>query len=248
MATSDTLKLDTILQTRGLISGYGRVETLHGVDINVPASGITTIVGPNGSGKSTLLKSLIGLVRPWEGDVLFNGRQVAGEAVHHLVRDGMCMVPQGRVVFPYLTVEENLRISAFTVRDQSVINERLEAALDFFPSLAKRRRRPANNLSGGEQTMLSLGKAIMLHPRLLLLDEPSLGLSPKNVDMVFDHVVALAEQGLPTMIVEQNTRKGLSVADHAIVLVLGTVRYEGRPDILEEEVDLAKLFLEGEDG
>lgn len=248
MATSDPQGPDTILQTRNLVSGYGRVETLHGVDINVPARGITTIVGPNGSGKSTLLKSVVGLVQPWEGEVVFNGMQVAGKAVHQLVRDGMCMVPQGRVVFPYLTVEENLRISAFTVRDQETISQRLAEAMEFFPSLARRRRRPANNLSGGEQTMLSLGKAIMLRPRLLLLDEPSLGLSPKNVDMVFDHVVALAEQGLPTMIVEQNTRKGLSVADHAIVLVLGTVRYEGRPDVLEEEIDLAKLFLEGEDG
>lgn len=237
---------DPILQTRNLVSGYGRVETLHSVDIEVPPRGITTIVGPNGSGKSTLLKSIVGLVPPWEGDVLFDGQQIAGRAVHDLVRNGICMVPQGRVVFPDLSVEENLLVSAFTVRDDALRRERLEAAYGFFPVLAERRSRPANNLSGGEQTMLSLGKAIMLRPRLLLLDEPSLGLSPKNVDMVFTYVVSLAEQGLPTIIVEQNVRKGLSVADHAIVLVLGTVRFEGPPDRLESEVDLAKLFLEGE--
>lgn len=233
-----------ILQTRGLVSGYGRVETLHGIDVDVPARGITTIVGPNGSGKSTLLKSVVGLLRPWEGDVLFDGRQVGGKAVHKLVREGLCLVPQGRVVFPNLTVEENLRISGFTLRDERVLNERLEAAFEFFPSLVQRRRYLANNLSGGEQTMLALGKAIMLSPRLLLLDEPSLGLSPKNMDMVFAHVVSLAERGMPILIVEQNVRKGLSVADHAIVLVLGVVRFEGRPDELESKVDLARLFLE----
>lgn len=235
-----------ILTTKSLTSGYGRVETLHGVDVEVPSRGITTIVGPNGSGKSTLLKSIVGLVRPWEGEVMFGGREVAGMAVHDLVREGMCMVPQGRVVFPELTVEENLRINAFTVRDAEVLESRLQAAFDFFPVLSNRRRQPASNLSGGEQTMLALGKAIMLRPRLLLLDEPSLGLSPKNVDMVFEYVVTLASEGLPTMIVEQNVRKGLAVADHAIVLVLGMVRFEGSPGGLEERVDLAKLFLEGE--
>jgi len=155
------------------------------------------------------------------------------------------MVPQGRVVFPLLTVEENLVINAFSVKDKSVVQERLQKAFDFLPILAERRKQFAGNLSGGEQVMLSIAKVLMQSPKLLLLDEPSLGLSPKMVDFIYDRVQVLAESGVNVLVVEQNVRKALSVADHVVVLVLGDVRFEGTPQDLEGTVDLGTLFLEG---
>ena len=155
------------------------------------------------------------------------------------------MVPQGRVVFPLLTVEENLVINAFSVKDKNVVQERLQKAFDFLPILSERRKQFAGNLSGGEQVMLSIAKVLMQSPKLLLLDEPSLGLSPKMVDFIYDRVQALADNGVNILVVEQNVRKALSVADHVVVLVLGDVRFEGNPQDLESKVDLGTLFLEG---
>jgi branched-chain amino acid transport system ATP-binding protein len=233
------------VETRDLVSGYGRLETLHGINVTIPSEGVTVIIGPNGSGKSTLLKTLIGLVRAWSGDILLDGRDVSGVRTHQLVRRGICMVPQGRVVFPMLSVEENLAMSAFSINNARVVRERINEAYAFLPLLNERRRQLAGSLSGGEQVMLSLAKAVMLKPRLLMLDEPSLGLAPKLVDMVYEKLSVLAHGGLATMLVEQNVRKGLSIADHVVVLTLGSVRFEGSPDRLESEVDLGRLFLEG---
>jgi len=235
----------TALRTRGLVSGYGRVETLHGVDIDVPRAGITAIIGPNGSGKSTLLKAVAGLLKPWEGTVLLGDHDVTGLAAHTLVPRGMCMVPQGRTVFPLLTVEENLLMNAFTVKSSEEVQRRLAETYEFIPLLKDRRTQFASNLSGGEQVMLSIGKVTMLKPELLLLDEPSLGLSPKMIDSVYHRVSELTNGGLTTLLVEQNVRKALSVASRMIVLVLGEVRFSGTPAELESSVDLGKLFLEG---
>jgi branched-chain amino acid transport system ATP-binding protein len=234
-----------LLETRDLVSGYGRVQTLHGISVEVPTVGVTVVIGPNGSGKSTLLKTVMGLVRAWSGEILFDGADVCRIATHDLVRRGICMVPQGRVVFPLLSVEENLSMSAYSISDRRVVGERIEEAYEFLPLLRERRRQTAGSLSGGEQVMLSLAKVVMLKPRLLMLDEPSLGLSPKLVDLVYEKLAALAGGGLTTMLVEQNVRKGLSIADRVIVLALGEVRFMGTPDRLEAEVDLGRLFLEG---
>lgn len=236
---------DSILSTRGLVSGYGRVETLHGVDVEVPRSCTTAIIGPNGSGKSTLLRSIAGLLKPWRGSVVLGGTTITGLPAHRLVAHGMCMVPQGRVVFPLLTVAENLRMSAFTVRSRAEVDSRIREVFEFFPVLAERRDQLAGSLSGGEQVMLSIAKAIMVKPRLLLLDEPSLGLSPKLVDFVYDRIAALRQGGLTTLLVEQNVRKALDVADNVVVLVLGEVRFQGPPAHLEQAIDLGTLFLEG---
>lgn len=234
---------DPLLRTSALISGYGRLETLHGVDVHAPRGRITTVIGPNGSGKSTLLKTVAGLVRTWSGSTTLDGTEVAGLRAHQLVRRGLCMVPQGRVVFPFLTVEENLRMCGYSVRAERELRQRVEEAFEFLPLLAERRRQLANTLSGGEQVMLSLAKVIMQRPRLLLLDEPSLGLSPKVIELVYQKITELT--GLTTVIVEQNVRKALAVADHVVVLVLGTVRYQGDVARLEAEVDLGRLFVEG---
>lgn len=245
MADSTVVTPTSILATRGLVSGYGRVETLHGVDIDVPAGRTTAIIGPNGSGKSTLLKSISGLLKPWSGSVDLSGIAITGLAAHRLVSHGMCTVPQGRVVFPLLTVEENLRMSAFTVRSRAQVESRIREVFEFAPALAERSDQLASSLSGGEQVMLSIAKAIMVKPRLLLLDEPSLGLSPKLVDLVYDRIGALREGGLTTLLVEQNVRKALDVADNVIVLVLGEVRFQGPPAELEATIDIGTLFLEG---
>jgi len=234
-----------ILEVRDLVSGYGRIETLHGVSIDVPVGGITAIIGPNGSGKSSLLKSVSGLIRTWSGNVLLDGKDITNLAAHKLVSEGMTMVPQGRVVFPQLSVQENLTINAFTVKSKHVVQERLEEVYAFLPILSERRKQFAGNLSGGEQVMLSIAKVLMQKPKLLLLDEPSLGLSPKIVDFVYDRIQHLANNGVDVLVVEQNTKKALAIANHVVVLVLGDVRFEGTPDSLEKEIDLGTLFLEG---
>jgi branched-chain amino acid transport system ATP-binding protein len=234
-----------LLETRGLVSGYGRVETLHGVDIDVPAGGITAIIGPNGSGKSTLLKAVAGIIKPWSGEVRLAGTDITNQPAHRRVGSGMSMVPQGRVVFPYLTVEENLRMCAFTIRSREEVNKRLAETYEFMPLLKERSRQFASSLSGGEQVMLSIAKVIMQKPQILLLDEPSLGLSPKMVDFVYARIAELTSAGLTTLLVEQNVRKALSVASHVIVLVLGEVRFHGEVEELERTVDLGTLFLEG---
>ncbi len=236
---------EILLSTRGLVSGYGRIETLHGVDIDVPAGSITAVIGPNGSGKSTLLKSICGLLKPWKGEVLLANENITGQPAHKLVERGLCTVPQGRVVFPFLTVEENLAMSAYAVKSRDEVARRTEAAYDFIPVLRDRNKQLANNLSGGEQVLLSVAKVIMQSPQMLLLDEPSLGLSPKMIEFVYEKIGELTRSGITTFLVEQNVRKALSVADHVIVLVLGELRYMGSPDKLESEIDLGKLFLEG---
>ena len=236
---------NSILEVKKLISGYGKVETLHGIDMSVPRGGITAIIGPNGSGKSSLLKSISGLIKTWDGNVFLDGKDVTNYPANKLVYEGITMVPQGRVVFPLLTIEENLIINAFAIKDKKVIQERLEKVYEFLPILSERRGQYAGNLSGGEQVMLSMAKVLMQNPKLLLLDEPSLGLSPKMVDFIYDKVQALAASGIDVLVVEQNVRKALQVADQVVVLVLGEVRYQGSPEELEKTVDLGTLFLEG---
>jgi branched-chain amino acid transport system ATP-binding protein len=234
-----------MLQTRGLVSGYGRLETLHGVDVEVPRGQVTAVIGPNGSGKSTLLKTAAGLLRTWRGSTLLEGEDISGRPAHARVRRGLCMVPQGRVVFPFLTVAENLRMSAYPVRPERELAERAEQAYEFLPVLAERRNAQAHTLSGGEQVMLAIAKVIMQRPRLVLLDEPSLGLSPRLIDLVYQKVTELAASGITIMIVEQNVRKALAAAGNVVVLVLGNVRYQGDASRLADEVDLGRLFLEG---
>jgi len=236
---------DSILDVRNLISGYGKVETLHGVNVTVPSGGITSVIGPNGSGKSSLLKAVCGLIKVWSGEVILEGNDITNTPANKLVYQGVTMVPQGRVVFPTLTVEDNLKVNAFSSRDKQVIAERLERAFEFLPILRERRGQYAGNLSGGEQVMLSVAKALMQNPKLLVLDEPSLGLSPKMVDFIYERVQTLAREGVDVLVVEQNVRKALEISDHVVVLVLGEVRYEGGAKNVNDEIDLGRLFLEG---
>lgn len=236
---------ESILQINNLVSGYGKIETLHGASLDIPRGRVTAVIGPNGSGKSTLLKSIAGLLKPWSGSIELDGIEIAALPAHKLLHLGMCTVPQGRVVFPFLTVEENLRMNAYTIRNRAEVDRRVEAAFEFVPALRERRKQMASNLSGGEQVLLSLAKVVTQEPTILLLDEPSLGLSPKMMAHVYETIDGFAERGITTFLVEQNVRMALEVADFVAVLVLGEVRYLGSPQQLEKDVDLGTLFLEG---
>lgn len=242
--TQTAVKTGNILTVRGLVSGYGRIKTINGIDVDVPRGEITIVIGPNGSGKSTFMKAVAGLLKTWEGSVHLGDKDITGVPAHDLVTEGLCMVPQGRVVFPMLTVEDNLKMSAYTLSKKET-QDRIPEVWKLFPVLEQKRNDMANMLSGGEQVMLSLAKAVMLRPQLLLLDEPSLGLSPKVMDQVYDTILQFKKQGMTVLIVEQNVRKGLTVADNVVTLVLGDVRYQGPAADLEKNIDLGTLFMEG---
>jgi len=233
-----------ILSAEELRVGYGGgYDVLRGVSLTISDVCITGIAGPNGSGKSTFLKAVAGLLRPRAGTVRFFGEDVTALPAYARVHKGLCFVSQGRVVFPFLTVEENLVTAGFTLKDPRLIQERIAEVYEFFPVLKERRRQTAHRLSGGEQTMLALAKALLLRPKLLMLDEPSLGLSPKFVDQIYERIVQIRQTGIPILIVEQNVRKLLTVVDRVCILALGRKQFEGTPSELLSQVDLTATFF-----
>ena len=234
-----------ILRTEGIRAGYDRMEILHGINLHIGPSELVAIVGPNGSGKSTTLKSLIGLLVPTHGKVTYQGEDITGVRTDLLVRKGIGYVPQGRIVFPRMTVVENLRLGAFFEQSRDKINTALEWVLEFFPELRARLKQRAANLSGGEQQMLAIGRALMSSPQLLLLDEPSLGLSPRYVGIVFGKVLDLKAEGLPILMVEQNATRALEAADRAYVLDMGRVAFEGPGPELLAKPEVQALYLGG---
>ncbi len=231
----------SVLQLSDVFAGYGEVEILHGVAMVVEAGEVVAIIGPNGAGKSTLLKAVFGLVPVHAGHVLLSGNDVTNEAPHQLVDAGLAYVPQVDNVFPSLTIEENLEMGGFTRRDG--LRERLERAYQLFPDLAGRRRELAGRLSGGQRQMLALARALMLEPELLLLDEPSAGLSPKMVGSVFEKMSEVNRDGTAILLVEQNVREALAFSRRAYVLVTGENRLEGESRELLQHEDVGRLFL-----
>ncbi len=232
-----------MLDVHDVCAGYGGMSILHEVSIAVKEGEIACLLGPNGSGKSTLAKVVIGLLKPSVGKILLNGEDITGWVTGDILRKGICLVPQGRIVFPYMSVLENLRMGGYTLREKEVLEDRIEEAYDLFPVLRSRRNEMSRNLSGGEQTMLCIARSTLLRPQLLILDEPSLGLSPKYVGMVYDKIVELKENGMTMLIIEQNVRRALSVASHAFILDLGRNRFEGSTEDLKKRIDLAELYL-----
>jgi len=213
-----------ILIVHGLRSGYGHKRILNGVSLDVKAGEIVALLGPNGAGKSTLLKTIFGLLPAWEGTVTFKGAIIQNHRPEQNVREGLAYVPQGGRVFPDLTVQENLELGGFVLRDKRQRRERMERVFHLFPILAERCKQLAGNLSGGERQMLALGSALMTEPRLLLLDEPSLGLAPQAVQETLATVKRLnTELGTAIMLVEQNVREALSIAHRVYVLRMGEV-------------------------
>jgi branched-chain amino acid transport system ATP-binding protein len=231
-----------LLELRGLQAGYGRVEVLRGVDLRVERGEIVALLGSNGAGKSTLNNSVSGLVPTRGGQVLFDGRDITGLHYRKVVQAGLIQVPEGRRVFPNLTVRENLELGAFArARERRGAN--LERVFTIFPRLAERRTQAAGTMSGGEQQMLAIGRGIMAEPRLLILDEPSLGLSPLLVEELFELVLRLHRDGLALLLVEQNVAQSLAIADRAYVLENGSIGFHGTPQALLASPELKQAYL-----
>ena len=217
-----------MLEVSGLHSGYGKIEILKSLTLKVPIGKIVSLIGSNGAGKTTFLMTLSGIVRATKGEIRFEGKAIQNLAADGIVRLGISQVPEGRCVFQRLTVKENLDLGAYTRRNGEEIEKDLEELLTLFPLLKHRLKTLAGNLSGGEQQMLAMARALMARPRLLLLDEPSLGLAPKMVDTVFSLIHRINQSGITILLVEQNAWKALDLADFAYVIEGGKIRLEGK--------------------
>ena len=216
-----------MLELKGLSSGYGAIEALKSIDMRIDKGEIVTLIGANGAGKSTTLRSITGLVAPTSGEVIFEGRTLNGKPTHQITALGISMVPEGRAIFANLTVLENLEMGAYLQKDRAKNAESLERVFTLFPRLKERRKQAGGTLSGGEQQMLAIGRAMMARPRLLLLDEPSLGLAPLLVHAIFGAIDAINKEGTTILLVEQNANAALRHAHRAYVLETGTIVMEG---------------------
>jgi len=232
-----------LLDVHHVNSGYGEMTILRDISMRVDAGEVVTLIGPNGAGKSTLLKTIFGLLMPTEGRIRFEDTDITGFKPPTLVRRGMSYVPQVDNVFPSLTVQENLEMGAFVRGDG--LAERLEEMYTFFPTLRLKRKQRVGGLSGGERQMVAMGRALMLDPRLLLLDEPSAGLSPRLVGMVFEKMAEINQTGVALLIVEQNARQALRLSHRGYVLASGQVRLEGKGDQLLSDEEVGRLYLGG---
>ncbi|MCG8359395.1 MAG: ABC transporter ATP-binding protein [Kiloniellales bacterium] len=224
---------------------YKKVMALKGISLNVPAGGIVTIIGANGAGKSTTLRAISGLVPLSGGEIWFDGARIDGRAPEQVVGAGIAHVPEGRRVFPDLTVEENLRTGAFLRRDKAAVERDLTMVYEHFPRLEERQRQLAKTMSGGEQQMLAIGRALMSDPKVLLLDEPSMGLSPVMVQEIANIIVEINRRGVPVVLVEQNAELALRLADYAYVLETGSVALEGPAFELHENDHVRRAYLGG---
>jgi branched-chain amino acid transport system ATP-binding protein len=222
---------------------YGNIQALKGISFNVPEGSIVALLGANGAGKSTTLKSISGLVPPIRGTIAFGGRRIDELPSEQIVRRGISHVPEGRELFPELTVLENLKMGAYTRTDKHDIQESLDQVQAHFPILAERRAQLAGTLSGGEQQMLAIGRALMARPRLMLLDEPSLGLAPMLVEEIFRIIREIHEAGTTVLLVEQNANKALSIADYGYVLETGTISLAGASRDLLRDDDVRRSYL-----
>jgi len=233
-----------LLELSDVVAGYEEVEVLRGVSLAVRAGEIACIIGANGAGKSTLLRTVFGMVQPREGAIRFAGEAITRRSSLEVLRRGIGYVPQGRCNFPAMSVEENLEMGAYLRRDARVRGD-IEALLARFPMLATKRRDPAGTLSGGQQQILEMAIALLLNPRLLMVDEPSLGLDPRMVEIVFDTLLAINGEGTTILMVEQNAKKALSVSHRGFVLELGRNRFEGTGRELLDNPDVRQHYLGG---
>ena len=232
----------TMLSVHGLRSGYGKIEVLHDVDIAIEQGQIVTLIGANGAGKTTLLKTISGLIRSTAGAIEFEGESIARKAPHKITALGLCQVPEGRAILKRMTVIDNLRMGAY-VRSDSEIDDDIAKVFERFPALAERRDRMAGTLSGGEQQMLAIGRALVARPRLLLLDEPSLGLAPKFITLIFQTLRELQAEGKTILLVEQNARQALQIADRAYVMERGKIALSGTGRELLNMPEVQRTYL-----
>jgi ABC-type branched-subunit amino acid transport system ATPase component len=234
-----------LLELRDVDAGYGSIQILHGVSLHVNPSEVVSIIGPNGAGKSTAFKVIMGLITHLGGTIVFAGTRLVGQRPDRILGFGLGYVPQGRVVFSTMTVRENLEMGAYLERDKAKMSAAMDYVFTLFPRLGERRRQVAGTMSGGEQQMLAMGRALMMRPKMMMLDEPSLGLSPRFVDDVFDKIVELAKGGLTMMLVEQNAARALEISDRGYVLELGRNRFEGSGADLLANPDVRRMYLGG---
>jgi branched-chain amino acid transport system ATP-binding protein len=235
-----------LLELRDVQAGYGSIQILHGVSLTVNEGEIISVIGPNGAGKSTTFKVIMNLITFLGGEVVFEGRSLVGQRPDRVLGLGLGYVPQGRVVFSTMTVRENLEMGAYLERDPAKVKAAMDYVFTLFPRLAERPRQLAGTMSGGEQQMLAMGRGLMMRPRMLMLDEPSLGLSPRFVDEVFDKTVEMARAGLTVMLVEQNAARALEISDRGYVLELGRNRFEGTGRQLLDNPEVRRMYLGGQ--
>ncbi|MDE0113318.1 MAG: ABC transporter ATP-binding protein [Albidovulum sp.] len=237
-----------MLEVRDLYVDYGKIAAVRGVSFSVGAGEIVAVIGANGAGKTSTLNAAAGIIRPTEGDIRFNGETMTGHAAHRYIREGIVQVPEGRMIFRTLTVLENLQVGAYRLGSYLLGRASPEDVLQRFPMLADRLHEPASNLSGGQAQMLAVARGLMAKPSLLLLDEPTLGLSPIAVEEVFNLISALRSEGLTILIVEQNVRRTLAVADRGYVVEGGRIVLQGSADDLSRDDRLVARYLGVDDG
>ena len=236
---------DPILDVQNLVGGYGKMTILNGTTFSVPKGSITTVIGPNGAGKSTVFKAIFGLLKLREGKVVFKGRDVTGLSQRALLGAGICYIPQGRNIFGELSVRHNIELGGVAAPASIDLPARIEAALDVFPVLRKKADRQASTLSGGEQKQLEIARGLLLEPQLVLIDEPSIGLSPLMVQQTFDMLKQLRDRGVSVLLIEQNARSALEISDYGIVLELGRTRIFDKADRVLADPRIGQLFLGG---
>jgi ABC-type branched-subunit amino acid transport system ATPase component len=236
-----------LLDVQGIVAGYLKgVDVLRHVNLNVDEGELVCLIGPNGAGKSTILRAISGLLKPSQGRILFDGEDLVGLRPDQVLQQGIAHVPQGHSAFPEMTIEENLLMGAYLVKDKAERKRRSERVYEMFDMLTDRRGGKAGNLSGGQQKVLEIGRALMMEPRMILFDEPSLGLAPMTAKMVFGTIKRLQEEaGISVLMVEQNAKSGLAISDRAYVLELGKDRLEGPADQLLNDPRVAQLYLGG---
>lgn len=234
-----------MLELKDVYGGYGKITILNGTSFSIEPASITTMIGPNGAGKSTVFKAIFGLLNIHSGQVLLNGKDVTRSTPAQMIANGVTYVPQGRNVIPQLSVYHNLELGGITAKDQHRIGQRIEQVMDQFPILRERRNQRAIELSGGQQKQLEIARALLLDPKLVLIDEPSIGLSPNLVQEVFDTLIKLRDRGVTILMVEQNAKSALAISDNGIVLELGQTRMHDKAEKLLNDPRVGQLFLGG---
>ncbi len=232
-----------MLEIENLSASYGMVQILRGVNFKVEEKEIVSIIGPNGAGKTTLVKTVMGFLKPQTGSVKFKGEEIEKLSTYEIVKKGLTMIPEGREIFPRMTIEENLMLGAYTIKDKAKINESKEKVYEIFPVLKKKEKALAQTLSGGEQQMLVICRSLMSNPQMLILDEPSLGLAPIIVEKVLDTVRTINEEGVTVLLVEQNIHDSLGVADRGYVLEEGKIILEGKSRELLSNSHIKEVYL-----
>ena len=235
--------MENILEIRDMVVDYGIIRALKGVSLDIPKGKIVVILGANGAGKTTTMHAISGVTKAASGQILFEGEEIRNKQPYVIAKHGISQSPEGRLILSGLTVEENLRIGGYILKSRAQMNRNFEQVYDLFPVLKERRNQQATTLSGGEQQMLAIGRALMMNPKLLLLDEPSLGLAPLIVKSIFQTVKRIAEEGVTILMVEQNARQSLLIADYAYVLELGEVKSQGPAQELLQDEALISAYL-----